>query len=194
MSRRKRQIQESPTLAVLPQTDGPSLVEDAPPKAKPAPSYFLVGDAPPQWQVGQPHLWLTPDRSLTMHTGNLLMRLAGYSMSDYARVFAHRTNLFPIPARRWATSGRAQAEAIKRQAASCEALGIVILGQEIAAHFGLKNWPFLTWNGDGIRPVAIIPHPSGRSAYWKEPESKARSARFFQGLLEAVTKTDEVSD
>jgi hypothetical protein len=126
-----------------------------------------------------------------MHTGNLLMRLAGYTESDYARVFALRTNLFPIPARRWATSGRAQAEAIKRQAAECEAIGILVIGQEIGAHFGLKDWPFLVWSGDGTRPVAIIPHPSGRSAYWAELESRVRAERFFRGLLESVHRADE---
>jgi hypothetical protein len=191
MSRRKRQFAES--AEVKPAL---GLVSDEP--NEPAPKirrgYFLVGDAPPQWQVGQPHLWLLPDRSLTMHTGNLLMRLAGYSFEQYAQVFPLRTNLFPLPARRWATSGKAQAEAIKRQAAANEALGIVVIGQETAVHFGLKGWPMLTWSGDSIRPVAVIPHPSGRSGFWSEPEANARSARFFQGLMESVKEAEEVLD
>ncbi len=190
MSRRKRNAEqvEVNTSATL------ELVKEEPPESAPRirRGYFLVGDAPPQWQVGQPHLWLLPDRSLTMHTGNLLMRLAGYSFEQYAQVFPLRTNLFPIPARRWATSGKAQADAIKRQAAANEALGIVVIGQETAAHFGLKGWPMLTWSGDSIRPVAVIPHPSGRSGFWSEPEAKARSARFFQGLLESVKEAEEV--
>lgn len=187
MTRHRKSVAPVPKPAEL------ELVEDEPaPKPRAFRGYFLVGDAPPEHQIGKPHLWLTPDRSTTMHTANLLMRLAGYSFEDFMRVFPQRTNLFPIPARRWATSGKSQAEAIKRQAATCEASGVVVVGQEIAAHFGLKSWPFLTWNGDGIRPVAIIPHPSGRSAYWKEPEAKARAARFFQGLLDSVNKPDEV--
>lgn len=148
--------------------------------------YFLVGDAPPRDQLGCPHLWLTPDRSTTMHTANLLMRLAGYSMDQYLRIFTHRTNLFPVRRNRWASTGKMHADAIQRQAAACEAFGIVVIGQETAAHFGLKEWPYFVWSGESIRPVAIIPHPSGRSSFWAESDSKERAARFFRGINEAI--------
>lgn len=151
-------------------------------------SYFLVGEAPNQAMVGRPQLWLLPDRTGLRHTANRLLELTRWSLDQYLRIFEHRTNLWPLPNRLWLIDGRAHAAAIMRQAAGAEADGVVLLGARVAECFGLFAWPRFEWCGRFTRPVAVIPHPSGRCRFWNDPGSRPRAVQFFDTLRAQCSK------
>ncbi len=128
---------------------------------------LLVGEANPYG--ADPAFALNP---LPEHaSGGRLARILGLSRGDYLRIFDRR-NLCPTT---WSVPvARREAEAIMR------VLGrdVVLLGSKVAQAFGLRYEPFTTRGR-----LHLLPHPSGLSRAWNDPESIPRARALLAGLL-----------
>lgn len=63
--------------------------------------------------------------------------------------------------------------------------GSLLCGRRVAQAYGLARVPFLEWIDARGRRVAVIPHPSGVSRWWNDPEN-VRRARIFLEAARAL--------
>lgn len=133
----------------------------------------LVGESPNWNTVGKPHLWLLPDDTGKKHSANNLLKITGYTLDEYLRIFPVRTNVWTRPVERDHIRGRASAEIIRTMGDR-----LLVLGKRPAEVFGISDQGYFEW----IDGVARCPHPSGRNRQWNDPEMVLRARRFFSGL------------
>ena len=144
-------------------------------------TFWLVGEAPNAATERRPDLWLLPDNTGYPHTANRLLEIAGWTIPQYLRVFAHRTNVWARPWSMWIEEGRRRARAIAAEAANSD--GVIVLGARAATAFGLEGSPPFEWAGK----YACVPHTSGACRVWNDPDVRARGRAFFANLLERAT-------
>ena len=138
-------------------------------------SYVLVGEAPSAAAIGRPERWLNPEEPASV--ANRAMLLLGWTPKRFCEVFPVRTNLWDNPRRRWPALARVRVTEVKSKAINHD--GIVVIGRLAADAFGLGKWPPLTWSGEWTRPIALLPYPSGRCYFWKDPAHVAKAKEFF---------------
>lgn len=144
---------------------------------------LLVGEAPGRQTVGA--------RPFTGRTGRRLERLAGVDrLYDHFDV-VNLLDRWPGPAgvgSAWPMlEARVRAEVVKQQArVARRPRNVVLVGRRVAAAFGLRELDFLTWGFLGPRArVAVLPHPSGVSHWWNDPENVEAAAAFLRDLVAA---------
>lgn len=109
------------------------------------------------------------------------------SRTDYLRTFRRADLLATYPGPVFPLSqARALAAPLAQQLAP---LPLVLLGRGVASAFSFPTQDICTWEDyllDGvIIRAACIPHPSGRSRYYRDPESKAKVGRWLREQVEA---------
>lgn len=126
--------------------------------------------------VGKPHRWLDPRESGSV--ANRIVRLLEWEPERLVAVFPVRTNLWETPKRKWPAVAKARIGALRSVVADHD--GVVVIGRRAATEFGLGEWPPMTWKGGWIRPVAMLPYPSGPCYFWQESANVARAKEFFE--------------
>jgi hypothetical protein len=61
---------------------------------------------------------------------------------------------------------------------------IVLCGTKVRAAFGVDDW--LIWHQRAGYCIGAIPHPSGRSRYWNDPDNVVAARRFLAGAFGRV--------
>ena len=135
---------------------------------------FLVGESNPYGS--NPYYALYP---LPAHaTGGRLAKVLGLAADEYLDRFERRNLLVGS---RWSVpEARRAAVALLRELDTCDRL--VLLGARVAAAFGVpfrENLCAVWWlevGHDHRRPrwTLVLPHPSGRSREWNDPEMRGR--------------------
>ncbi len=75
---------------------------------------------------------------------------------------------------------RDQADIVRRMFPSRR---FVLFGRKVARAFGLgPEAPWMTWD-EGI---AVVPHPSGRSYWYNDPENRARARTFLRRVAHEI--------
>lgn len=141
---------------------------------------ILVGEAPSRESIAS-----RPSLALTGSSERNLCRIAGWGWLAYLKRTS-RYNLFLDPQPRW--DARAAQERASAMGAELEGRRVILLGQKVAAAFGLAGYPSYTWleldpERPGYADVALMPHPSGRNRAWNDPAERARARAFLEGLL-----------
>lgn len=164
---------------------------------------LFVGQAPGRGLDGWP--------ALTGAAGDRLGRLAGLPYPPRSRpafafmVATERVNLIE----RWPGRSPNGGDAFPLDQARAGALALlsrlqaegrlagrhlVLVGRGVAQAFNLEELPWFSWTPyeplsvPGVRfEVATMPHPSGRSRFWNDPEN-VEQARSFLGRLLRVEK------
>lgn len=86
------------------------------------------------------------------------------------------------PAEEAAAAARALAVLVEREQR------VVLLGKRVAAAFGFPGVGYWsTAHGDGMPPMAVIPHPSGIVRLWNDPVNRVRAGYV---LWRALGKID----
>lgn len=145
-------------------------------------SCWLVGEAPERTAVDRPHLWLRPDLTEARHCANRLLEIAGYSTTEYLRVFVHRTYLWRDPDDIQLFAGRMRALSLLEESKGSR---IIVLGSRVAAAFCLDMSRPLKWQGR----LAFVPYPSKFCLFWDDHRNRARAAEFFRALLACTIAT-----
>lgn len=156
------------------------------PAGPPAPAPLLVGQAPSASAQG-----------VLGASGARLAKLAGLGLEEYAARFA-RANLldaWPGPAGR--LGGGDAFDLADARAAWRDLLPhvhgrpVVLLGRHVARAAGLADAPWWEWAALSWRPrrrgwlraqVAVVPHPSGVSRWWNDPDGVLRAAAWWSRL------------
>jgi len=155
--------------------------------------YLLVGETPNKSCVGEPRLWLLPDKKNKSCAASRLLEASGLTLREYLRAF-DRTNLAKgLPPR--AGKGRKFPMATARKAARRILLddrrpGIVVLGKRAARAFGLTDPRWFEWTDALGQRVVVIPHPSGVNRYYNDEENRALTRRFFEELVSGHDRRD----
>lgn len=151
----------------------------------------LVGEAPgPNTRPNAP-LFPAPVNS----AGYRLYKLTGLSSRNaYLRRF-QRANLLREHPGTWTSSKRGKDRWPSREARfAADAMrhllyrrNVIFVGRRVAEAFGYSRTrlPFLWWHEDAEwrMQVACLPHPSGRSHWYNDPEHVMQARRFFHNLL-----------
>lgn len=162
----------------------PGQIEGHPPVA------ILVGEAPGPNTRSDCALFPWPPRS----AGGRLMEISGMDPTVYLRQFQRVNLLGEFPGTRWP---REEAESAARAILAAAVLArwpIVMCGTRVAAAFGMDVHPPYEWRwvrrvhddkrpewgtevlahayGSNV-PAVRIPHPSGRSLVFNDPEERA---------------------
>lgn len=61
---------------------------------------------------------------------------------------------------------------------------MVLLGQRVAAAFGMPSAPYLVWLTHQGRDVCVVPHPSGINRWWNDERNRRVAERFLAGLAQ----------
>ena len=144
------------------------------PKNDPA-RLVLVGQAP--GSAAQ------PSAPLEGRIGRMLSELIGISFEEYLRG-TERLNLIT----HWMgkagkgdvwnpRAAERRAEKLKPELAGRTA---VLLGRNVAAAFGLKQLPWMTFAEMNDGKVGIIPHPSGIVLWWNEEKNRLAASAFLK--------------
>lgn len=142
---------------------------------------LIVGQAPgPNTDPAEP-LWPEPASS----AGGRLASFAGLSPEEYLRKFERINLLNEFPGRRWKNAdtwavepGRVAASAIRPL---LRGRRVILLGRNVSEAFGLDA-PFHVWVGvDGFN-AAVVPHPSGRSHWYRDSRNSSVSRQFWLQL------------
>ena len=131
-------------------------------------------------------------------TGRRLARFCGLETVEQLRERAVLMNLwgrYPGKAKSvqgdaFPESERAKRAAARRRAAlaasGCEVL--VCCGRRVASCFGVGDAPFLEWRevplarGKNAR-VVVVPHPSGVSRWWQDPDACGRASALLAEIF-----------
>ena len=131
-------------------------------------------------------MWLMPDDSGVQHAANRLLSLLEMTREEYLRTF-DRTNLLhkcqgrgrrgdlwdPIAARDAAdTMIRTQDEPRR----------IILLGKRVGAAF-VPNTMYFQWWKAGRHSVVVVPHPSGRNAWFNSPANRRTFRDWMRDTL-----------
>ena len=140
---------------------------------------WLVGEQNPYSRDPRTALHFIPANG----SGNRLRRILGMRRWDYLRSFERR-NL--VQGERWSfRAARRGVQALMHEVEDSDV--VVLLGQRVYTAWGLLDWrPFRNLeactsnNPDDADAVAFftivtLPHPSGLSRVWNDPESKRRA-------------------
>lgn len=140
---------------------------------------MIVGEAPPPRGCREP---------LDGDAGRRMARYAGTTLSELLRV-TDRTNLLST----WPGGDEqgsefppgAARQAAVALAASLTGRRVLLLGRRVAAAFGLRSAPILTFmESDELRcTVAVLPHPSGQNTWWNDLGHRATARSFLAELL-----------
>lgn len=169
--------------------------------------FLLLGLAPNPATASRPDLWLLPDGTGIPHAANRLLQLSGFTLQQYVDVFRRDNLLHYVPSlarplSRDAAKGRLPV--VFQSIIDWQDLGVVLLGSwvtDVWLPAGLLRRHFdpFTWyersaarlehlSCSGLRRQwvnvywAYIPHPSGRSRAWSDPELQTRARSFLQDL------------
>lgn len=146
------------------------------------PRPWLVGESNPYLRPEDPphhfDLWPEPKNA----TGDRLCRLVlGMEKTAYLRNFVRRDLLAQTT---WSVpKARAAAERVLAESGRAP---LVLLGAKVSAAFGLLYAPFTRTEHKmdaGMRTVVIIPHPSGLSRGWFEPDAYRRARDLILPLI-----------
>lgn len=142
---------------------------------------ILLGQAPARSGDGRP---------FTGPSGQRIQQMMG--LPDYemlAEVFELRNLVGSVQLKNEHGKGDAFPKQIARtnwfRMSRCLEMDFVLLcaGREVAKIVGVGNMPFLHLATKGLGPaigkVAVVPHPSGISLWWNDPENVARARIFF---------------
>jgi len=129
---------------------------------------LLVGEANPYSEDPADALLPYPDGS----AGWRLARMLGWGRAQYLRSF-DRTNIFAGPRDRWSLpEARGRAQAILEGRSDGD---IILLGRRVCDAFERSEHEF--WMRIGR--FVTLPHPSGRSRTWNDPEAIGRLRRML---------------
>jgi hypothetical protein len=138
-----------------------------------APLVWLIGEQNPYGADPKYALFPLPPHA----AGGRLMRVLGMQTTDYLRAFVRR-NL--LTADKWSVpAARAAANALLFEHPPQDKL--VLLGARVAAAFGLPFRDHLCQVRRALvgatrqeRHLVVVPHPSGLSREWNDPEAVPR--------------------
>lgn len=130
---------------------------------------LLVGEANPYGDDPRFALYPEPDGCAGWR---LCHQVLGLSETAYLRAF-DRVNLC---GERWSIRVARAAAVVFRQRTGPK----ILLGAKVCAAWGLAFLPLT-----GVDDVVILPHPSGRSRLWNEPDAVQRARALVLPLLEA---------
>lgn len=144
---------------------------------------LLIGQAPgPNTDPARP-LWPEPASS----TGGRLVAFAGISPGVYLEQFdrVNLLNTFPGRTRQCPDTFPTRDARIAASAMRPFLRGrrVVLVGRAVATAFSLGLLPFHEWVSDDFE-VAVIPHPSGRNAWYRRAENVATYRAFWRGIGE----------
>ena len=135
----------------------------------------IVGEAPS----------MRTSRPFAGRSGDRLAELFGYesraALADSWRL-VNLLGYWPGPETTGNGSAFPAAEARAAAARIRLADGSLLCGRRVAAAFGLVNAPYFAWRDVDGRRVAVVPHPSGVSRWWNDPENVARAREFLAAL------------
>ena len=60
---------------------------------------------------------------------------------------------------------------------------VVMAGRGVAAAFGIRRVPYLTWVQHRGMTTAILPHPSGVNRWYNDPRNKRAAERFLRSII-----------
>jgi hypothetical protein len=111
-------------------------------------------------------------------TGRRLTELFG--RDDYLSV-VRAVNLFDPRPERWSRRDA------RRRAVwllmNREEERFVLFGRQVARAFNADEVPLFTW-ARAFKPLAVLPHPSGRCQAWNDPETVAKARTFLADAIE----------
>jgi hypothetical protein len=139
------------------------------------PSVTFVGEANPYGLDPRFALYHLP----SIASGGRLQRLiCGITPERYESL--GRLNLCP---RTWsAKEARLHAAVIRREGRPV----VVLLGRKVADAFGLHDVEPFSVRAEGVTTLVLLPHPSGLSRAWDEPEAVARARAILRDVAPAV--------
>jgi uracil-DNA glycosylase len=133
----------------------------------------IVGEAPS----------MRTSRPFAGRSGERLAELSGLASLEALRDRFRLVNLlghWPGPD----ASGKGSAFPMQEARSAAATLrlpsGSLLCGRRVAAAFGLAAAPYFAWCDVDGRRVAVIPHPSGVSRWWNDPENVARARAFLR--------------
>lgn len=135
----------------------------------------IVGEAPS----------MRTSRPFAGRSGERLAELAGVSL-DVLRDRYRLVNLlrhWPGPNPHGKGSAWEPGLARDRAAAIRLAPGSILCGRRVAQAFGLPRVAFFEPDERG---VVVIPHPSGISRWWNDPQNVDEARRFLEGAVRAA--------
>lgn len=169
---------------------------------------LLLGESPNEATEHRPELWLLPDRSGIPHSANRLLKLAGYTHSEFHRTFPVRDNLIhhlPEKAGRGRAFPRALASAsagrVHASFKSAQLDAVVVLGRRLSRafewHEGLAGGKDMLYFAPSLlRPrgasdedwvtAFVVPHPSGVNQFWNTHGNRELAATFFAFIKESA--------
>lgn len=131
---------------------------------------LLVGECNPYSEHPEHSLLPWPRNA----AGDRLSRILGLTHREYLGRFA-RLNLCVLA---WnLREARAEADRISR-GFRCP---VLLLGARPCAAFGVPYRPFEVVR-EGMQPVAVLPHPSGRCRIWSRRDSRERARALVERL------------
>lgn len=152
--------------------------------------------------VGQaPSMSGDPRRPLEGASGRKMASLLGMTFDEYLRN-THRVNIFKNHQGRLAKGDKFPLDRAKKKTMRLQvpagAAVVLLLGKNVAAAFGIRNAQFFDqrymWprNSSRIIEVRVVPHPSGVSRWWNEPENRRTAARRFAEIVRAARHGHDV--
>ncbi len=145
------------------------------------PRILIIGQAPvPNTDPAEP-LWPEPASS----SGGRLAAFAGLTPGEYLAKFDRINLLNEFQGRRWKRDDTGPIE-LGRVAASAirpllKGRRVILVGRNVSEAFGL-DVPFHTWVGVGGFNAAVVPHPSGRSHWYRDSGNSSLSRQFWRQL------------
>lgn len=121
--------------------------------------------------------------ALSGASGRRLAQLAGLPFLVYA-LHAERLNVVEVP-EDWRDPTKVAAsvdEIVERM----RDRRTILLGAKVAKAFNAEHVPLFTWTTFFSQPditFARVPHPSGRSFWWNEPDNTEKAAAFLKEAL-----------
>ncbi len=153
----------------------------APPKRR----VWLIGESNPYGSDPEFDLYPSPRSCAGWRMYHFVL---GLDEDDYLDTFERRNLLRTA---RWsAPAARAAAEAVAQECARAGGAALVLLGAKVAAAFGQSDFKGAMLR-EGLltayaTPVLVIPHPSGLSRAWNEPDVTERVRAAVLGLVHEV--------
>ena len=159
---------------------------------------LVVGLSPVTGRVGDTHGVAFVDTS----SGEHLARLCGLESSFRLPEHFELVNLWrdPDPPSYSAREGRRRANALMREVIADRFDRVLCLGKPVAEAFLLDHQPPLEWRSilfcgyevEWRFRAAYVPHPSGLTRWYNDPENRRRAQTFLRAEIRGIPERHQV--